>query len=148
MPVTTHVRKTIRAAAVTALTGLTTTGTKVFDSRVYPMQDAELPGLRVDTADEAISVTDVAGTALERNLELVVQACVKQNTTYNDTIDTIIKEVEVAVSNNQTMGGAKAVLLKAIHVELSGESEKPIAVATLTFDVPYYTAQGAPSVAL
>lgn len=143
-----HVRKQIRAAAVTALSGLTTTGSRVYDSRVYPMQDKEVPGLRIDTNSESIAVDTVAGSILERTLELIVQACVKQNTTYNDTIDTIIKEVEVAVSNNQTMGGAKAVLLKSIDVALSGESEKPIAVATLTFDVPYYTAQSAPDVAL
>jgi hypothetical protein len=146
---TNHARKTIRAAAVTALTSLTTTGARVYDSLVYPMQDAQLPGLRIDTADEDITVDTVGSPPLmERTLQLVVQACVKQNSTYNDTIDTIIKEVEVAVSNNQSMGGAKAVLLKSIHVETSGESEKPVSVATLLFEVPYYTAQSAPDVAL
>lgn len=142
-----HVRKQIRAAAVTALTNLTTTGTRVYDSRVYPMQDAQLPGLRIDTADEEIATGDI-DVLLERSLQLVVQACVKQNTTYNDTIDTIIKEVEVAIAANQTLGGAKAVLLKSIHVELSGDMEKPVSVATMTFEVPYYTAQSAPDVAL
>lgn len=142
-----HVRQQIRAAAVTALTSLTTTGAKVYGSLVYPMQDAQLPGLRIDTGDEGIDSGDV-GSLMERTLQLVVQACVKQNTTYNDTIDAIIKEVEVAIAANQTMGGAKAVLLKSIHVALSGDGEKPVAVATLTFDVPYFTAQSAPDTAL
>ena len=142
-----HVRKQIRAAAITALTSLTTTGTRVYDSLVYPMQDAQLPGLRIDTADEQIVTGDI-GVTLERTLDLVVQACVKQNTTYNDTIDMIIKEVEVAVAAHQTMGGAKAVLLKSISVATSGDGEKPVAVATMTFDVPYFTAQSAPDVAL
>jgi hypothetical protein len=146
---TTHVRKAIRAAAVTALTGLTTTSTRVFDSRVYPMQDAQLPGLRIDTADEEIGIGSMGVSRLvERTLQLVVQACVKENTTYNDTIDTIIKEVEIAIAANQGIGGAKYVQLKSINVANAGEGEKPVAVATMTFEVFYITALGAPDVAL
>lgn len=145
---TTHVRTQVRAAAVTALTGLTTTGSRVYDSLVYPMQDKQLPGLRIDTGDEDIAVESIDGELLARTLQLVVQACVKQNTNYNDTVDDIIKEVEIAISGNQALGGAKAVLLKSIHVELSGDGEKPVAVATMTFEVLYYSAQSAPDVAL
>ena len=144
---TDHVRKQIRDAAVTALNGLTTTGSRVYPSVVYPMQDNNLPGLRVDTNDEEIQAPDV-GKMLDRTLKLTVQACVKETVTYNDTIDTIIKEVEVAIAANQTIGGAKNVLLTAIKIEPSGEAEKPIMVATMTFDVPYFTMQGTPTVAL
>jgi hypothetical protein len=116
---------------------------------VYNMQDANLPGLRIDTADESINLDTVHGPALlERELQLIVQACVKENTTYNDTIDTIIKEVEVAIAANQSLGGAKGVWLSTISVQLSGEAEHPIAVATITFRVPYYTMQDAPTVAV
>ncbi len=146
---TDHVRKQIRAAAVTALTGLTTTGTRVYDSRVYPMQDAQLPGLRIDTADEQISISSMGvGRLCERTLDLMVQACVKENDTYSDTIDTIIKEVEIAISANQGIGGAKYVQLKSINVANAGEGEKPVAVATMGFEVFYITALGAPDVAL
>ena len=144
-----HIRKQIRAAAVSALTSLTTTGARVYDSLVYPMQDAQLPGLRVDTGNESTAVDTVHCTPLlERTLELLVQACVKANTSYNTTLDTIIKEVEIAIASHQSIGGAKAVLLKSISVDLSGEGEKPVAVATLIFDVPYYTSQDAPDVAI
>lgn len=144
-----HIRKQIRAAAVTALTGLTTTGSRVFDSRVYPMQDAQLPGLRIDTADEEIGIGSMGVSRLnERTLQLVVQACVKENTTYNDTLDTIIKEVEIALAANQGLGGAKYAQLKSINIANGGEGEKPVAVATMTFEVFYITALGAPDVAL
>lgn len=142
-----HVRKQVRTAAVIALTNLTTTGTRVYDSRVYPMQDKELPGLRIDTSDEQIAPDDI-GTTLERTLQLIVQACVKQNTTYNDTIDTIIKEVEIAIAANQTLGGAKAVLLKSINIATAGDGEKPIAVGTMMFEALYYTTLSAPDAAL
>jgi hypothetical protein len=143
------VRKQIRAAAVTALGGLTTTGAHVFDSRVYPMQDAQLPALRIDTADEQVAISSMgAGRLQEHMLELIVQACVKENDNYRDTIDTIIGEVEIAIAANQGIGGAKYVQLKSINVAVAGEGEKPVAVATLTFEVFFITALGAPTVAL
>jgi hypothetical protein len=144
-----HIRKQIRAAAVTALTGLTTTSTRVYNSRVYPLQDAQLPGLRIDTADEQVQISSMGvGRLQERTLDLVVQACVKENTTYNATIDTIIKEVEIALAANQGIGGAKYVQLKSISVANAGEGEKPVSVATMVFEVFYITALGAPDVAL
>ena len=48
---TTHVRKQIRDAAITALTGLTTTGANVKNSPVYPMQDADLQRSRRASAE-------------------------------------------------------------------------------------------------
>jgi hypothetical protein len=42
-----HLRKQIRDNVVTALTGLSTTGSRVYGSRVYPMAAANLPGLCV-----------------------------------------------------------------------------------------------------
>lgn len=146
---TTHIRKQIRAAAVTALTSLTTTGMRVYDSRVYPMQEAQLPGLRIDTADEQVQIESMGVDRVqERTLQLIVQACVKENTTYNDTLDTIMKEVEIAIAANQGIGGAKYVQLKSINVATVGEGDKPVAVGTMIFDVLYYTTLSAPYTAL
>jgi len=144
-----HVRRQIREAAVTALTGLTTTGTRVKSSLVYPMQDGDLPGLRIDVGPEQIVVDSItANPTMERTLQLVVQACVKQTATYNDTIDAILKEVEIAIAAHQALGGAKHVLLQSITPALAGEGEKPIAVTTLVFEAPYYTTLAAPDVAV
>jgi hypothetical protein len=143
-----HVRQQIRDAAATALTGLTTTGTRVFPSRVYQMQDAELPGLRIFTNAESVIIASMGLSRLnERTLELVVEACVKQNGTFDDVIDTSIKEVEAALAANQGIGGAKYVQLKHIEVELAGEGEASVGVGRMTFEVCYYTALGAPDVA-
>jgi len=142
-----HVRQQIRDAAVTALTGLTTTGTRVYDSRVYPMQDANLPGLRVFTNNETVKISSMGiSRLLERDLELVVEACVKENSSFDNTLDTILKEVEVALAAGLT--GAKYVSLKSIEIEMAGDGEKPVAVGRMTFDVPYITAVGTPDTAL
>lgn len=144
-----HVRKQIRAAAVTALTGLATTGSSVFASRVYPLQDADLPALRISNPEESIESESMggAGRYLTRNLTLVVEACVKQVSGYEDTVDQIVKEVEIALANNNTLGAlCKWIVPRAIETELSGEAEKPIAVATIRFEVVYVAALNAPDV--
>ena len=40
-----HIRQSIRDNAVTAVTGLSTTGSNVFRSRVYPLGTNKLPNL-------------------------------------------------------------------------------------------------------
>ena len=146
---TTHVRQQIRDAAVSALTNLTTTGTRVYNSRVYPMQDANLPGLRVFTPSESSHVISMGSSRTrERMLLLVVEVCVKANTAYADTADLIAKEVEIALDNNNTLGGlCKMIEPSSYEEELFGEGEHPITVGRMRFDVTYNTSKGAPDVA-
>ena len=144
-----HVSEQIVAAAKTALTGLATTGARVFGSRVYPVQDAELPCLLIDQGNEASEISSMGvGRLSERSLELVVVAKVKQNTAYRTVVNTIRKEVEVALAANQSAGGAQYIQIRSCELELAGEAEKPVASATMTFDCLYYTVLGAPDVAL
>ena len=49
-----HIRKSIRDNAVTAVTGLSTTGSNVFRSRVYPLGTNKLPALCVYTNGETV----------------------------------------------------------------------------------------------
>jgi len=148
-----HVRKQIRHRAKTLLTGLTTTGANAFASRVKPLQDAELPALLIDTlesGDIRAGSAFGAGRILERSLPLTISAAVKQNDTYQDTLDQIFKEVEIALAGDNTLNG----LCKYVQpggepaVELSGDGEKPIATGRMIFEVVYLTALNAPDVAL
>jgi len=75
-----------------------------------------------------------------------VVAKVEQNTNYRTLVNTIRKEVEIALAPGLT--GAKYVAPKDFKLELSGDAEKPVASGTMTFEVLYYTQQGAPDVAL
>ena len=142
-----HVAEQIVAAAKTALTGLATTGANVFDSRVYPIQDAELPGLLVDQGEESAAISSMGNSRInERLLDLVVIAKVKQNASYRTLVNTIRKEVETKLDLG--FAPAKYVRPKSFELELSGDAEKPVASGTMIFEVLYYTAQGAPDVAL
>ena len=47
-----HIRQQIREYFGTTLTGLTTTGSNVYESRVYPIENAKLPALVIYTKSE------------------------------------------------------------------------------------------------
>jgi hypothetical protein len=143
-----HVRKQIRDAAATVLGNLTTTSTRVYPSRVHELQDNELPGLRLYTQNEDIEPMTM-GPSLMRNLELVVEACVKKSDTYDDDMDLVCKEVEVALAAAATLSGkCKDVILRRTEIEFDDKGEKPVGVARMTFNVVYMTTRAAPDAAL
>lgn len=144
-----HVRTQIRGAVKAAVTGLATTGNRVFEGRVYPMQAAELPGLLVYTEDEqnSISGKGVARTSL-RDLEVVIEGVFKDNASLDDKADVILKEVEVALGPGVALGGGKYAHLARVEIERSDTLEKPAASMRMVFEIPYLTAHGAPESAL
>ena len=89
-----HVRQQIREYFGTTLTGLTTTGANVYESRVYTLQEDTLPSLVIYTKSES-SEPIVIGTdrVMSRELSVVVEAYCKATSNFDDTIDTISKEV-------------------------------------------------------
>jgi hypothetical protein len=145
-----HVAEQAIAAAKTVLTGLATTGTNVFDSLVYELQESQLPALLVDQGDEQLDGQSLGlSRLLERSMDLIVVAKVKQNTSYRTRVNTIRKEVEIALAGDNTLGGVvKFITPTSCQIELSGEGEKPVAAATMRFRVVYITALGAPDVPL
>jgi|TARA_R110002073_G_scaffold52245_3_gene136200 hypothetical protein len=145
-----HVRQQIRERVATTLTGLTTTGSKVYQSRVYPLAADNLPGLLVFTNSET-SEPDQMGAQpeLARELTLTIEGYAKGTANTDDTLDTISKEVETALAADTKINGlAKDIFLTGTDIQLSGEGDQPIGIVTMTFDVQYRTANNAPDVAL
>lgn len=94
-----HVRTQVRDAAVVALTGLATTGARVFKSRVYPAQDHEMPCLLVymqgDFADpQTLDVPEYQ----RRTAELRVEGLAFPDTDMEDKLNQIGLEVEIALA--------------------------------------------------
>lgn len=151
MPTVYHVRKQIRDAAKTALTGLTTTGARVYATRPdeQPLQSSELPGLRVFTKDETVEVITTGPLRRrERLLELVVEACVRETSGYDDDVDLIAKEVETALDADVSLGGlCQDIKPVSFSLEVDAAGEQPVAVGRMTFQVRYYTEKGTPGVA-
>lgn len=144
-----HVRKQIRDRVKALLTGLTTTTTNAFASRVRPLQDAELPAVLIDTIEPGEIRAGSAfgsGRLIERSLPLTVGVAVKQSDGYQDTIDQIYMEVEVALAGDNTLNGLAKYVMPTGEpaVELSGEGEKPLAIGRMNFEVVYITPLNAP----
>ncbi len=145
-----HVRQQIREYFGTNLTGLTTTGSNVFESRVYPLDNTRLPALLIYTKSEA-SEPIVIGTdrVMSRELSVVVEGYAKASSDFDDTIDTISKEVEEAIAADRTLDGlAKDCYLESTEIEFNGEGEKPLGYVSLTFLTNYYVQETNPDVAV
>ena len=144
-----HVRRQIREAAATALAGLATTGSRVFQSRVYPLRDADLPCLLISTDDEQVDQNNaVSGGEMTRELTLTVRGVAKATADLDDTLDGIAEQVE-PVLNGATLGNlAKNCQLAGIKVEMDEALEKPVGIITLEYRTLYFTTPAAPGTAL
>lgn len=146
-----HVRKQIRDAAVTLLTGLATTGSNVFPSRLYPLNDAELPGICIYTnneePDEEHGKFDVFDV---RRLVLTIEGNDKLVAGLQDSLDDIAWEVEDAIlAPGQDFGGlAKTIDISSVEFGKSKEAEQPIGLVVINFTVTYYINRGTSGTAL
>ena len=146
-----HVRQQIREAFGTACSGLSTTGTNVFQTRVYPLETGALPGLCIYTTSESISdvVGEIGGAArlVSRALSVRVEGYARASSNLDDTLDTISAEVETAVANSSTIDGLITDMeLSSTDVSFT-EGDREIGVITLDFAVVYTTAFNDPQTA-
>ena len=135
-----HQRKTIRDAVITSLTGLSTTGSRVFNSRVYPNEESKLPCLNVFTLYEAVELDSVKSTI--RSLELVVEGFASANSNIENTLDTIATEVEEALGSDTSLSNTcQSHNITNTEITLANEGSLPIGVVRLVFNVIYRTTQ-------
>jgi hypothetical protein len=146
----THVRKQIRDNVVTTVTGLTTTTTKVYRSRVYPIASGKLPGLCVYTQSETVeSATLTRPRTKMRSLDVVIEGYALANSNLDDTLDQISLEVEEAMVTDVTRGGkAKDTELTSVEIEQVGEGETQAGIVRMTFTVTYATLENDAEVAV
>lgn len=146
-----HVRRQLREAIASAVTGLTTTGARVFQSRVYPLQPAtDLPGLRIFTTDEqAVPDTIHAPALIDRTVQVRIEGVAQANSDLDDTLDLIAKEVEIALASGVTISG-KGIPLTYLGCEitLNGEGEKPTGSIALSYEARLFNLANAPDVLL
>lgn len=136
-----HLRNQIRDAVVSRLTGLSTTGSNVFRSRIYPLENNNLPGLCIFTKSEATTFdTLTRPRSISRVLEIGVEAYVKATSNYDNTLDTIAVEVEEAIASDVTFSNlAKDTQVTSFDADFSGDGEQPVAIGRFTIEVNYRT---------
>ena len=144
-----HLRQSIRERIGTLVTGLSTTGSNVFQSRVYPVEDGSLPCLLVYTTSEESEVTEIASPRpMTRFLNVIVQGVVGA-TTPDDTLDDISKEVEVALAGDVTINSlANNSFLSSTTIEFNAEGAKPIGTVMLNYIVEYRNVDNNPETAI
>lgn len=136
-----HVRKLIRDDIETTLTGLATTGSNVYQTRVYPIAEDRLPGLAIYTSTEATDYATITPPRTQvRTLSVSVDVYAKAVTAYDDLLDAACVEIEEALYTDRTRGGnAKDTRIIAFDSDFSGDGDQPVARATLTVEVDYVT---------
>jgi len=143
----THVRQQVIAATTAAVTGLTTTGAKVFPSRTAPLADADVPGLTVTDQDETVIQEQSPFGHLYRQLTIEINGH-SANTTdaaVSVELNKIASEVEVAMAANVSLGGiALGSTLVSTEKALNDDADGVTGSIKLTYTVDYLTAVGAP----
>jgi len=81
-------------------------------------------------------------------MTLAVRCIGKAVANLDDTLDTMLKEVETALGTvtDPTYGGiVKSMVPTGISIEMDDGLEKPVGIASLNYLVTYYTADGSPT---
>jgi len=139
-----HKRQSIRERVASTLTGLTTTGSNVFQSRVYPIENTKLPCLLIYTREETSEPLIMnPPRTIEKVLSLVVEGYVKANTNFDDTIDTICEEVEEALFTDRLINDlALDSFLVNTDISYNGEGDNPLGIVVMTFQITYHHTEG------
>ena len=138
-----HVRQSIRDNIVTAVTGLSTTGSNVFRSRVYPLGTNKLPALCVYSNAEPVEYNRLDRVRdIDRTVDIVIEAYVRAVSNYDTTLDTICAEIEAGMAADVTRGGyAKDYKLTQTEFDFLDDGDRPIATARLTYSNDYRTVE-------
>lgn len=145
-----HARKSIRDDIKTTLTGLTTTQSNVFQSRVYPIDTAKLPGILIFNRSEDVEYTTVSFARMQnRNCSFDIEVYVRGTANYDNTLDQICLEIEEALTTDLTRGGnAKDTRITSFQADFNSDGEQPVAVARLTVEVTYQVRENNPDVSI
>lgn len=150
-----HVRTQIRQAIVAVLTGLATTGNRVYDTQLYALERAQLPALTVSIEKDSIvsdwSTLLTSGVLIQTyELPITLRAYARATETVQNTLDTIAVEIIEALKADITLGAlCKDIRIDDIpEISISGKSEQPIGMIVLNCVVNYRIADNAPTVPL
>ena len=137
-----HVRKQIRdQIAATLRSGVSNVRRRVFSSRVYPLTEGDLPAVSVYGGVEVSSLLNIGTRDMMRNLTMNIDAYIRVTETFDDDIDAICVQIEEAMAGDFKVNGlAKDAILTSTEIDFSGDTEQPIGVARLTYNVRYVTA--------
>lgn len=116
----THYLTTVRQAIVTAVTGLTTTGSRVFEDQPHTLQEDQVPALVVSAWSPNVGYASMDTVTLQVDVDIGIECVVKGTSGLQALLDTMAKEVQVALSAVSSIGS------------------RAVRVAPVSFDRPYF----------
>lgn len=141
-----HVRQQIREAVAIIITGLATTSNRVFQSRQYALSETDLPCLTVYTDGDRVEYLSIHDNPIqEREIFVRIDGYAKQVADLDDKLDTINKEVEVAMSG---LAIADSVEYKGSQIDESVLGNQPIGRVSMVYRIKVCNASNAPDVIL
>jgi hypothetical protein len=145
-----HLRRQIRERIAADVTGLVTTGSNVFQARVYPLEDAALPCLLVYSTSEESEILNQGTPRLQaRTLNITIQGVAAESSDIDDKLDLIAKEIETALSADRDINSlAQDSFLTSTEIEINADGAKTVGTLRLNYQIDYRVYDNAPDVAL
>jgi len=146
-----HLRRQIRERIVSDVTGLSTTGSNVFQSRAYPIEESKLPCLLVFDSEESVEIRSMGAirgitSELTVNIEGYCQG--GDGETVMDTLAAIQKEVQIAMQADIDINSlARDSYLTSADASVNAEATKPTGSVRMTYLVIYQYMENAPDTA-
>ena len=136
-----HLRRQIRDyVAGSMVNSLTTTGSRVQQTPIYPIATESLPGLAifVDSEDVEVVTQHPTNRELHRSMILVIEGVVAMASTILNSLDLISKEVEEAMAGNRSINSlAIDSYLQSTEFRIEPEAHIPVGIVRLNYFVQY-----------
>lgn len=146
-----HVRKQVRDAVIARVTGLATTASRVYASRVDPLEVGMVPGLIVRNGDELVErvALGMPSPLVRRAQTVIVAPHVRATSAIDDALDQVAEEVEEALLGSVdglTVGGL-AVDVQLVNIgepRISGDGDRLVAAMDMQFQILINAREGIP----
>jgi len=145
-----HARKAIRDAIAELMRGTAMAGSNVFPSRLFSLDESQLPSISVFTTDESNAETVTKLTLsqpplVQRDLPVIIEAHAVMDEHIDDVLDTLAVEIEKAMAQ-QIVVGSKHIpaRLTSTQTTFSGDSDLQVGVVRLIYTAVYATLENTP----
>jgi hypothetical protein len=142
-----HAITQIRKALVAAVTGLPTSGSRVFETRAYPTGDDVLPCLVIYTLDDKLSRQGDQRRRIQvRELACSIEARRKcpADGAIDAGLEEMVMEVQEALGSDRTLGGlVLSVVCGGVQFKVD-DLEVPVGVADMAWVCRYLVAESDP----
>lgn len=151
-----HARQAIRYAIADLMRATETAGGNVFPSRLFSLEESELPSISVFTTDDANaeavsrvslgrSSTSSAAALISRELPVIIEAHAVMDDNVDDVLDSIAVEIEQAMAQVITVSSRVIpARLVSTQTTFSGDSDLQVGVIRLIYSAAYSTREDTP----